>query len=186
MARKTTKKKSTTKRTIKSQGKTPVSKKDEEKSSSITDAAFAVAIKDLFSPEERVDIIKEHNLMLSCKQAFNDILTAAEALGVKDEFKDCAFCIDAQGRYFPIDQEMFDEEALAYESDEGEDDGEDGEYNPASVIKDLKAYMKEADLSQTDMAENLKCSQGAVSTWLRGESLPRQAYCEKIAELIYE
>lgn len=93
----------------------------------------------------------------------------------EDEDGDEDFDIDGD------DEDDTDEDEDGDEDDTDED--EEPTYTAAQAVRMLRKWMKANDKSQVWVANKLKVSQPAVSTWMARTSYPREASIKRIVKL---
>lgn len=159
------------------------------------------ALWQAFSPDERKAILAKSRVRIVVTDAYSKLAEALKAIKIKPTDP---LIITADGRL--LDPETFnaddpeeengsetDDEA---DDDDGESDDEEGEDDEKpwtkgearQVVKHLRAYMRDNDISQAKVAEALGVTQAAISSWFRKKDavLPRAGNLDNIAEYLNE
>lgn len=81
------------------------------------------------------------------------------------------------------EDEEFDIDGDEDDTDGDTDEDEEPTYTAAQAVRMLRKWMKANDKSQVWVANKLKVSQPAVSTWMARTSYPREASIKRIVKL---
>lgn len=157
------------------------------------------ALWEMFSPEDRAAMLTKHRVHNLVMTAYKTLAGGLKALKIKATDP---MIITADGRLLdPSTYNIDDDEEENEENDDGDDDeatdddgDEEDDERPwtkteaRQLIRHLKSYMRDADVSQTDIASALGVTQACVSSWLRKKdaTLPRQGNLHSIAAYLME
>jgi len=162
---------------------TETKKAPDKQGTADSDALLLAAIKAQMSDEEIADFVRDQQLENISKGIYGNLMENIKSLGMGEEFEGKAVILLPCEPYIDwIDPED-------YEAADDEDDGEEGddyEYDPKTIIKDLRKYIKAEDATQAWVAEQAEVTQATVSNWMSGDNEPRQKNCAALAKFLYE